>query len=237
MLPSIAKSGWWQTDFIADGPVGHSACCKPEQLFGLTGLDNLTHSLFWSMLANLGLYVGVSLWRTPSAHETSQALAVRRCLRPHPDCAAGVLARPRAGRRSAGAGAALSRRRASPTACSPTMRGSAAQRRSTQIEPDAQLVQFVETRLAGAIGSASARVMVASVVEEEALDIDDVLAHPRRGLAAASAFAGARERPPRELRACQPAAGRPGPAEGRFHVVGDARAAHAADVDPRPDRD
>jgi signal transduction histidine kinase len=36
-------------------------------------------------------------------------------------------------------------------------------------------VQFAETQLAGAIGSASARVMVASVVEEEALDLDDVL--------------------------------------------------------------
>jgi signal transduction histidine kinase len=44
-----------------------------------------------------------------------------------------------------------------------------------QIEPDAQLVQFVETQLAGAIGSASARVMVASVVQEEALGMDDVL--------------------------------------------------------------
>ena len=36
-------------------------------------------------------------------------------------------------------------------------------------------MQFVETQLAGAIGSASARVMVASVVEEEPLDLDDVL--------------------------------------------------------------
>jgi signal transduction histidine kinase len=36
-------------------------------------------------------------------------------------------------------------------------------------------VQFVETQLAGAIGSASARVMVASVVEEEALALDDVM--------------------------------------------------------------
>jgi len=43
------------------------------------------------------------------------------------------------------------------------------------IPADARLVQFVETQLAGAIGSASARVMVASVVEEEALDLDDVL--------------------------------------------------------------
>jgi signal transduction histidine kinase len=44
-----------------------------------------------------------------------------------------------------------------------------------QLVADARLVQFVETQLAGAIGSASARVMVASVVEEEALDLDDVM--------------------------------------------------------------
>ena len=36
-------------------------------------------------------------------------------------------------------------------------------------------MQFVETQLAGAIGSASARVMVASVVEEEPLGLDDVM--------------------------------------------------------------
>jgi signal transduction histidine kinase len=40
---------------------------------------------------------------------------------------------------------------------------------------DARLVQHVDTQLAGAIGSASARVMVASVVQEEALSLDDVL--------------------------------------------------------------
>jgi signal transduction histidine kinase len=45
----------------------------------------------------------------------------------------------------------------------------------TRIEPDARLVRFVETQLTGAIGTASARVMVASVVEEEALALDDVL--------------------------------------------------------------
>jgi signal transduction histidine kinase len=37
------------------------------------------------------------------------------------------------------------------------------------------MVQFVETQLAGAIGSASARVMVAAVVEEEPLALDDVM--------------------------------------------------------------
>jgi hypothetical protein len=38
------------------------------------------------------------------------------------------------------------------------------------ITADARLVQFVETQLAGAVGSASARVLVASTVEEESLD-------------------------------------------------------------------
>jgi signal transduction histidine kinase len=47
--------------------------------------------------------------------------------------------------------------------------------RIEQLAPDAQLVQYVETQLAGAIGSASARVMVASVAEEESLDLDDVM--------------------------------------------------------------
>jgi signal transduction histidine kinase len=40
---------------------------------------------------------------------------------------------------------------------------------------DATLVHHVETLLAGAIGSASARVMVSSVVEEEPLGLDEVL--------------------------------------------------------------
>ncbi|MBE0546633.1 MAG: HAMP domain-containing histidine kinase, partial [Rubrivivax sp.] len=46
---------------------------------------------------------------------------------------------------------------------------------SATTRADAQLVQFVETQLAGAIGSASARVMVASAVQEEPLALDDVM--------------------------------------------------------------
>ena len=42
-------------------------------------------------------------------------------------------------------------------------------------EADAKLVQFAESLLAGAIGSASARVMVASVAKEEPLSIEEVM--------------------------------------------------------------
>jgi Na+/proline symporter/signal transduction histidine kinase len=177
MLPSIAKSGWWQTDFVSDGPWG-IALLKPEQLLGLTGLDGLTHSLFWSLLANVGAYVVVSLARTPSARETSQALLF-----------VDVFQRTEDG--SGKHGPVFWRGRAEVSkllslvgrflGMSPARRlfedyaRQVGVARIEQIPPDARLVQFVETQLAGAIGSASARVMVASVVEEEALNLDDVM--------------------------------------------------------------
>ena len=73
LLPSIAKSGWLPTAFMTDGPFG-IALLRPEQLFGLTGLDSLTHALLWSLLANAGCYVAVSLARAPSAREAGQSL-------------------------------------------------------------------------------------------------------------------------------------------------------------------
>jgi Na+/proline symporter/nitrogen-specific signal transduction histidine kinase len=173
MLPSIAKSGWWVTDFIAQGPFG-LALLRPEQLFGLAGLDNLTHSLFWSLLANVGLYVAVSLARAPSAAETSQALLFVDVF-DRTQTARPVFWRGRAkvADLQALAGRFMGAARAQRLFEAYALEHGASS--VARIAPDAQLVQFVETQLAGAIGSASARVMVASVVEEEPLGIDDVL--------------------------------------------------------------
>ncbi len=173
MLPSLAKSGWLADDFLRHGLFG-IALLRPEAFLGLQGLDNLTHSLFWSLLANIGAYVGVSLWRAPSAAETSQALlfvdVFRRTEDAHPVFWQGrahvpalqaLVARFLGTERARRLFEAYAREQgvASPE----------------RLQADARLVQFVETQLAGAIGSASARVMVASAVEEESLDLDDVM--------------------------------------------------------------
>ena len=47
--------------------------------------------------------------------------------------------------------------------------------RDQSLRPDADTVHFVESLLAGAIGASSARVMVATVVQEEPFGIDEVL--------------------------------------------------------------
>src|SRR3546814_19484367 len=60
LVPSFALPGWLPTGFIEQGPFGIELL-RPYALLGLNGLDSLSHALFWSMLANVGGYVIVSL--------------------------------------------------------------------------------------------------------------------------------------------------------------------------------
>ncbi|MCM2340030.1 sensor histidine kinase [Rhodoferax sp.] len=173
MLPSLAKSGWLPDVFLNQGLLGLS-WLLPEQLFGLRGLDNLTHSLFWSLLVNIGAYVGLSLWRAPNGQEASQALlfvdVFERTTTARPVFWRGRATVPdllRLCERFMGSDRTQ-------TLFSAYARQVGASSLSG-ITPDARLVQFVETQLAGAVGSASARVLVASSVEEETLTPDDVL--------------------------------------------------------------
>ena len=173
MLPSLAKSGWMPDAFLRDGLWG-VALLKPETFLGLGGLDNLTHSLFWSLLGNVTAYVGVSLWRSPSAAEASQALLFVDVFQ-RKNLATPVFWQ---GKAQVSALMPLVARFLGADVALRLFLGYAQRQGLSRVEdipPDAQLVQFVETQLAGAIGSASARVMVASVVEEEALSLGDVM--------------------------------------------------------------
>lgn len=173
MLPSIAKSGWLSADFLQLGLWGQ-AWLRPEQFLGLTGLDPLTHSLFWSLLVNAGGYVLVSLWRAPSGAEASQALLfVDVFERTHQ--ASPVFWR---GRAQVSDLAQLCERFLGRNKAEQMLQTYARQMglaSAQALTPDARLVQFVEMQLAGAVGSASARVLVASVAQEEALTPEDVL--------------------------------------------------------------
>ncbi len=174
LLPSFAKSGWLPITFLSHGLFG-TDLLKPQQLLGLQGLDDITHCLFWSMLVNIGCYVGGSLIKGPSAAEHGQATVFVDALK-HPLAAPGS----RFWRGSASVndllllvGRFLGPERAD-EAFAAYARGRGA-RSSEALSADADLVHHAESLLAGAIGGASARVMVASVVEEEPLGIDEVM--------------------------------------------------------------
>lgn len=173
LLPSFAKSGWLPFAFIENGAFGLTLL-KPLELFGLTGLDDITHSLFWSLLFNIGGYVAVSLLGTADAAEQVQAsLFVDQrtdSRQPRPDSLRGDAS---AGELIMLLGRFLGQRRAADAfAAYAATRGAAS---AMELKPDAELIHFAETLLAGAIGAASAHLVVASIVQEEPLGIDKVM--------------------------------------------------------------
>lgn len=174
LLPSFARSGWIGSGFVEHGLFGIE-WLRAQALFGLTGLDEISHCLWWSMLANIGAYVVVSLSTVPDALEAGQAerfVDVFRHAQRAPD------ARLWRGNASLKELVDLLERFLGPARARQQLAAyarSRGQRDWHGLPPDAEFVHFAEGELAGAIGSASARAMVSSVTREEDLGLEEVL--------------------------------------------------------------
>ncbi|HEX6142161.1 MAG TPA: sensor histidine kinase [Geminicoccaceae bacterium] len=172
LLPAFARSGWLDLGFVTDGPFGIELL-RPYALFGLDGLGNVSHALIWSLAANLGLLVGASLVDRQNSFERVQATLFVEVDRlgggPHlwrgiatvADLQA-LLARYLGPERTARALAEHARGRG----LTPDLGGQA----------DSDLVSYAERLLAGAIGAASARVMISTVVKGDDFSADEVMA-------------------------------------------------------------
>lgn len=71
LIPSFSHSGWLPESFIEQGLFGISLL-KPTALFGLTGMDLWSHSLFWSMLFNISGYIIFSILLPQGERERDQ---------------------------------------------------------------------------------------------------------------------------------------------------------------------
>lgn len=168
-LPALMESGGFSLQLLEEGP-GGVAFLRPYALFNLTDLDPVSHSLFWSMALNAGLYITVSLLGGQGAREHSQAtlfVDIEREALPFWRGTANVQALRSLLVRFLGEGRAD---RALMTYA--RQRGLDWQ---TIADANAELVQHAERLLAGSIGAASARVAIASVVKEDALSLDEVM--------------------------------------------------------------
>ncbi|KAA0598190.1 Na+/proline symporter/signal transduction histidine kinase [Azospirillum lipoferum] len=185
LLPSFARSGWLPASFIADGPWGIAAL-RPYALFGLESWDTLAHALFWTALANIGAYVGLSLFDRQGAAERAQAAAFVDVFHSAPDATAPPRGTPPDWRSAASVGD-LTRMVAR------FLGPQRAERAFAGADPDEpagpERLRLAERLLAGAIGGASARVALASSVSTGAVEAaellrmldetSDVIAHSR----------------------------------------------------------
>ncbi|MDH3259177.1 MAG: PAS domain S-box protein, partial [Deltaproteobacteria bacterium] len=73
MIPALMRAGIIAKDGILEYTF-NSTFLNPTALFGLTGLDRWSHSLFWGLLFNVFFYVSVSIFTKQSDSETRQTI-------------------------------------------------------------------------------------------------------------------------------------------------------------------
>jgi len=173
-LPSLISADIAPQSLINEGLFG-LAFLKPTQLFGMTGMDQIMHALFWSLLFNCGFYFVVSIFDKPTALEHSQATLFVDINKYSPDFE----------HRSLGQGTAsvaelrllLSRFIGEKQA--ERLFSAYAKKFKIEIEDlleaGSDLINRVEKRLSGVIGSASARIMISSMVKEKAVSLEEVM--------------------------------------------------------------
>ncbi|GAB3292438.1 ATP-binding protein [Hymenobacter tenuis] len=152
---------------------------RPFALFGLEGLDYLSHGLFWSWFFNLGCYVGVSLMRAPTALEQHQASVFVDVFRygnafegpagwqgvaPLPDVR--VLLTGFLGKKRTNQALHAFQERFPDAHLTEGV---------TPPQADPRLLAYVEKLLAGSIGPASARLLLSSSVGVEDISFDNVV--------------------------------------------------------------
>ncbi len=171
-LPSLARSGLLPDGFLDAGLFGLE-WSRPYALFGLGGLDPITHTLFWSMLANSGLLIGISVLAPPSPVQLAHAVAFIKTSLGH----GGHVPAPRIDAASRAELVALVGRFIGPARAAEAFDNLARER---GFDPSAAVLDpaaahHAERLLAGVIGGASARVLVASAVHEAPLGVEELM--------------------------------------------------------------
>ncbi|HYM85825.1 MAG TPA: PAS-domain containing protein, partial [Pseudoxanthomonas sp.] len=174
LLPTMSASGWLGPGWLQTGPF-QLHWLRPQQLFNLTGWDPLTHGTFWSLLLNTAVMMLVSARWRPSVDER---LRIAPFLDPYAQRQALVASEwpgnvrvsdllslaerivgERHARRAFAEQAGVLQRELKPEA-----------------PADRAWVQFTERLLAAAIGAASARLVLTSVLRGSGMELGEVVA-------------------------------------------------------------
>ncbi|WP_296059067.1 hybrid sensor histidine kinase/response regulator [uncultured Amphritea sp.] len=173
VFPTMANAGLMPASFLQEG-LFNSELLKPTQLFGLTGMDPLTHGVFWSISINTFLYVLIS-------HYSPQRLIDRIQASAFVDVYSKDLSEPSRVFSHATVGdlQILTERFLGISRTQHAFTGFALK---AGIEPplsgdkaSPELIQFTERLLAGVIGASSARIVLASTLRGKDMQIGDVV--------------------------------------------------------------
>ncbi len=176
-LPTLGESGIISRFFIDEGLFG-LALLKPYHLLGLSNLDQISNSAFWSMFVNITLFVVVSLYTKSRAIEKHQAEVFVDILETESTAAPAKAWKVTAsfkeilGTLNKYMGVALAKKE---IAAWLEKKNVHYLDEKTQFTPDPEFMDHVETLIAGVIGQASARVMIGKMASENELSYQDMV--------------------------------------------------------------
>ncbi|MEL6132107.1 MAG: sensor histidine kinase [Bacteroidota bacterium] len=148
---------------------------RPYALFGLEGFDAISHAAFWSLLMNAGTYLFVSLYTKVSPVEHAQAHLFVNIYKYE-----GTLKEvPRQRTRAFLKDLSMLLDRFLGTERAEIILKNYAQEKSLDLQQVGEVgpdfVNHVENQIAGAIGAASARLLINSIVTSESLGLQEVM--------------------------------------------------------------
>ena len=153
LLPTMTQAGWFGMAWLHDGPFGIH-WLRPQQLFGLSGWDTLTHGTFWSLLFNVAAFVYVSVRKRPRLQDQLAAAPFLDPYAQRPSVAGAWPGNVHVGDLLALASRVVGDRHARRSFFEQAQ--SLGRELQTQVPADRPWVQFTERLLAASIGAASA---------------------------------------------------------------------------------
>jgi Na+/proline symporter/signal transduction histidine kinase len=173
LLPTLLGGG--DSALLRDGPFG-IGWLRPQALFGVRGLDLLTHGTLWSLAVNLACYLGVPLLSAPRLSERLQAVRFLGGDEPQQAYAGRALPRINA---TVGDLRELLQRFFEPDRVVQFFREYSQQRGGAALLPgeraEPELARYTERLLVGALGAASARLILASTLRGRDMQPEDVV--------------------------------------------------------------
>jgi signal transduction histidine kinase/Na+/proline symporter len=173
IIPSMVSAGYISTQFLSHGPWA-VAWLRPESLFGLSNLDNISHGTFWSLMLNTACYVWGSLASRPTALEHNQAVLFVDVFKYSTTYESSPVWKGKALITDIRSLLITFFGEANTT----QSLHSFSQENKLDLNrqyADSQLVNYAEKMLGGAIGAASARILVSSVAKEERITVEEVI--------------------------------------------------------------
>ena len=171
-LPSFETTSPAIAALLQHGPWGIAAL-RPEALFGMVGMDPLVHSVFWSLLLNVSALVIVSMLTSQDAMERIQATLFvdafqrRASMQPH-------IIR---GSATTGELFFVAERVLGWKQASALFEASGVGRDHSNADVDVppEFIARLEKELAGSIGSASAHILLTTVVAGDTISLEEVM--------------------------------------------------------------